>query len=155
MSMLLEVRSRPGDVAAVWASTGFLAGLFLGSACGLAVGVLAPPILPITVGVGCTLGMFIGSITGTLNGLVLALLTRPLALGLGHRWARARAAAVAAVTTWLILLPAQIVLATVLPLPAVLAPITASVLVAAIVALRLPPAGRIADKKAIVRIQTL
>jgi hypothetical protein len=80
-------------------------------------------------------------------------LARPLRLSPGTRLARIRAAVAAAVITGLALL--SLGLTPLFPFEALAALIAISVPTAAAVALRLPPAGRVADPDALVRIQAL
>jgi hypothetical protein len=123
MNMRLSVRSKPSSVVAAWTRAGAIAG-----AC----------------------------LAGMVNGIVLAALARPTGLDLGRRAARIRAAAITGLTTELLFLPLQHMNVNTLPLHIwnllILPPTIASVRTAALIGLRLPPAGRLADRDALVRI---
>jgi hypothetical protein len=153
VNMLLSVRSRPSSIVAAWARGGVIAGACLGAVYG---GIAGYPILPIGLCFGAILGTVTGLAAGLLNGIVIAALARPAALDIGTRAARFRAAIITGVTTELFLLPVQLMNVDTLPLHIwyllVIPPSAASVLVAAFCGLRLPPAGRVADRDALVRI---
>lgn len=151
MTVQLSVRSHPGRVVLWWIGAGWKAGLCLGGAYGLILGTLAGGMLIPGLAVGIGAGMPIGSAAGLLNGTVLGLLARPLGLNSGRWSARARAAVVAATLTGLVLLP--LLIATPIPLAVVLPPVAASILTAGALAVRMPPAGRPADRNALVRVE--
>jgi hypothetical protein len=152
LNMQLSVRSRPASIVSAWTKAGIVVGACLGGVYG---GLVAIQVLPLGVLAGSFIGSIAGLIAGTLNGLVLAALARPLRLDLLTWRARIRAGVVTAATTELFLLPAQILfdpLRLVLWTFLVLAPSVASVVLAAMLGMRLPPAGRVADPNAFVSI---
>lgn len=153
MSQLeLSVRSSPGGIAGSWARVGSVTGAFLGAVYG---GTAGFSIFPVGIPIGAGLGMTAGLAAGLINGGMLAALARPLRLDPGTRPARLRAAAVTVVTTELLLLPGQVLTHPglyLLWLLMVLAPSVASVAVAAVLGMVLPPSGRPADRDAYVAI---
>jgi hypothetical protein len=155
VNVLLSVRSKPSSIVAAWTRVGVIAGACLGSIYGGAV-IAGWTILPFGLCFGAILGTVVGLAAGSVNGTVIAALARPARLDMGTRAARLRAAAIAGVTTELLLLPVQLMNVDTLPLHIwnllVIPPSVASVLVAAFFGLRLPPAGRVADRDAFVRI---
>lgn len=151
MTLQLAVRSHPGGVMLSWIGAGWKAGLCLGGSYGFVLGGLASGMVLPGLAFGVGAGIPIGSVAGLLNGVFLGLLARPLALNSGSRSARARAAAAAAGLTGLLLLP--LFIATTIPLAILLPPVVASILTAGAVAVRIPPAGRPADRNALVRIE--
>jgi hypothetical protein len=153
VNMLLSVRSKPSRIVAEWTRVGVVAGACLGALYG---GIVGYPILPFGMCFGAIFGSVIGLAAGFLNGIVIAALARPTALDMGTRAARFRAAVIAGVTTEAFLLPVQLMNVDTLSLHIwyllVIPPSVASVLVAAFFGLRLPPAGRVTDRDALVRI---
>ena len=153
--MQLSVRSRPGSIVSAWTTAGIVAGACLGGVYG---GIVALPVLPLGFLAGCFIGSITGLIAGTLNGIVLAALARPLRLNLLTWPTRIRAAVITAATIELFLLPAQLLVNPVtltLWLCLVLAPSIASIATGAVLGLRLPPAGRVADPHALVSIRSV
>src|SRR5271154_2919631 len=149
MSQLeLTVRSKLGSIIGTWARVGAVAGAFLGSVYG---GTAGFRIFPVGIPIGAGLGMIAGLAAGLINGMVLAALARPLRLDPGTRPAKLRAAALTALTTELVLLPGQLLTHPGLSLDwglIILAPSLASIAVAAMLGLLLPPSGRAADPEA-------
>ena len=151
MTLQLAVRNHPGRVMLWWLSAGWKAGLCLGGVYGMVLGAFAGGMLLPGLAFGVGAGIPIGTAAGLLNGTFLGLLARPLGLNSGSRPARARAAAAAATLTGLALLP--LLIATAIPLAVLLPPVVASILTAAVVAVRIPPAGCPADRNAFIRIE--
>jgi hypothetical protein len=151
MTLQLAVRSHPGRVMLSWIGAGWKAGLCLGGIYGLVLGGFADGMFLPGLAFGVGAGIPIGGAAGLLNGTFLGVLARPLGLDSGSRPARARAAAAAAAVTSLLLLP--LLIATTIPLALIVPPVVASILTAGAVAVRIPPAGRPADRKALIRIE--
>ena len=158
MGLRMHVTTRQADVETAWLKVSWKAGAALG---GTYLGILclhwhASLLLTLTgIVFGGVLGIVLGTFAGLVTGTLLGLLTRPLALHPGSRFARARAAVIAVAATELICLPAQYPFDLTTPFIAILLPTIPSLLVAAIVATRIAPAGRIGTPGAEVRIQTL
>lgn len=151
MTLQLAVRNHPGRVMLSWIGAGWRAGVCLGGTYGMVLGAFAGGMFLPGLAFGVGAGIPIGSAAGLLNGIFLGLLARPLALNSGTRSARARAAAAAAGLTGLLLLP--LLIATAIPLALLLPPVVASIITAGAVAVRMPPAGRPADRNALIRIE--
>jgi hypothetical protein len=157
--MQLSTRSGPASIVSAWIQAGILAGAGLGGSYGALVGAsVSIQVLPLAFIVGCLVGSVAGLLAGALNGVMLAALARPLRLDVIARPAAIRAALVTAATTELFLLPLQVMFDPI-KMPAwlffVLAPSVASVATSAVLGLRLPPAGRLADPEACVSIRTV
>ena len=151
--MQLSVRSRPASIVSAWTKAGIIAGACLGGAYG---GLRTfQTVLPLGVLAGSFLGSIAGLIAGILNGLILAVLARPLGLNLLTWPARIRAGLVTAATIELFILPAQLLFSPVMAPLWVYLPSIASVATGALLGMRLPPAGRVADPEALVSIITL
>jgi hypothetical protein len=155
LNMQLSVRSRPASIVSAWTKAGIVAGACLGGVYGALVAI---EVLPLGFLAGAFIGSMVGLVAGTVNGLILAALARPLGLNQLTWPARIRAGVTTAATTELFLLPAQLLVnPDTLPLWLflVLAPSVASVATAALLGMRLPPAGRVADPQALVSIISL
>jgi len=155
LNMQLSVRSSPASIVSAWTKAGIVAGACLGGVYGALVGI---EVLPLGFLAGSFIGSLMGLVAGTVNGLILAALARPLGLNQLTWPARIRAGFATAATTELLLLPLQLLINTItmpLWLFLVLAPSLASVTTAALLGMRLPPAGRVADPQALVSIVSL
>jgi hypothetical protein len=159
LNMQLSVRSRPASIVSAWIQAGILAGAGLGGIYGALVGIsVGIQVFPLAFIVGCLVGSIAGLLAGALNGVMLAALARPLRLDMISGPAAIRAAIVTAMTTEIFLLPVQFAFDPI-KMPAwlflVLAPSIASVAAGALLGLRLPPAGRVADPEACVSIRSV
>jgi hypothetical protein len=157
--MQLSVRSRPASIVSAWIQAGILAGAGLGGIYGALVGIsVGVEVFPLAFIVGCLVGSVAGLLAGALNGVVLAALARPLRLDMVTTPAAVRAGIVTAAATELFLLPLQFMFDPI-KMPAwlflVLAPSIASVAAGALLGMRLPPAGRVADPEACVSIRSV
>jgi hypothetical protein len=159
VSLIAYTSSSTERIQAAWTKAGCKAGVILGGAYGAVImathsGYPPAPVIAGAFGLigGVLIGALIGTVIGFINGTAFSFLVRPLALRPWSRLARARAAAAGAAVT---ALPALLLLASGVPLIALLPPVIPSMLTAAFAATRIPPAGRAADDpETLIQIKT-